>query len=250
MYQTERLEQILAILKQHGYVTVQYLTKELHYSKATINRDLNQLEQSNRVKRSYGGVELTTPQTVPVLFRYEKAKPVKKRLGKRAAEFVEDGETIFMDGSTTVQYMGEALLEKKDLHILTNNMALAIFLSDYGIDVTVLGGKILEPPYMLAGTDTVEATRRYKADKCFFSTSDISSEGELAYEGDIYFSMHKEMIRNSRRVFYLADRDKVDKGGGRVVLGDLGLVDYVISDYEFSDTVKNRYPEVTFVAPR
>lgn len=249
MYQKERLEKILALLEEHGYVSVHFLMKELHYSKATVNRDLNLLEQSNRVKRSYGGVELTTPKSVPVLFRYEKAKPIKKRLGKRAAEFVEDGDTIFMDGSTTVQYMGEALLEKQDLHILTNNMALAILLRDYGMDVTVLGGKILEPPYMLAGTDTVETARRYKADKCFFSTSDISSGGELAYEGDIYFSMHREMIRNSRQVFYLADRDKVDKGGGRVVLGELDLVDFVISDYKFSDAVKTRFPNVTFIAP-
>lgn len=247
MYQKERTEQILSLLRQHGYLTVKYLTRELHYSKATVQRDLKLLEQAGQIKRTWGGVEPATPRSVPVLFRYEKAKPTKKRLGKCAAELVEDGDVIFMDGSTTVQYMREYLIEKKDLHVLTNNMALAIFFEEYGIDVTVLGGKIMEPPYMLAGTDTVETASRYRADKCFFSTSDVSSDGEMAYEGDIYFSMHKTMMRNSGEVFYLVDKDKVDKGGGRVLLGDFSLVDTVITDHAFDEAVKARYPRVRFV---
>ncbi len=247
MYQKERCEQILRLLKQYGYVTVKHLTAELHYSKATINRDLNALEQGGRIRRTWGGVELATPHSVPVLFRYEKAKPVKKRLAKRATEFIEDGDVIFIDGSTSAQYLGEYLIEKKDLHVLTNNMALAMFLNEYGVDVTVLGGKIMESPYMLAGTDTVETVSRYRADKCFFSTSNVTSEGEMAYEGDIYFSMHRAMMRNSDRVFYLMDKDKVDKDGGRVVLGDFTPVDFVITNYVFDKKTKEKYPHTTFV---
>ena len=45
MYQKERLEQILSIVRQYGYVTVKFLVNELHYSNATVNRDLNVLAQ-------------------------------------------------------------------------------------------------------------------------------------------------------------------------------------------------------------
>lgn len=247
MYQKERMEKILALLKQYGYVTVKQLTEELFYSKATINRDLNLLEQAGELRRTWGGVELTTPRSVPVLFRYERAKPVKKRLAKRAAEIVENGDVIYIDGSTTAQYMGEYLLDKEELHVLTNNMALAMFLSEYGVDVTVLGGKIMESPYMLAGTDTVEAVHHYRADKCFFSTSNASSDGEMAYESDIYFSMHKAMMRNSDMVIYLVDNDKIDRPGGRVILGDLSLVDTIITNHTFSNTTKERYPNTDFI---
>ncbi|MBR5459745.1 MAG: DeoR family transcriptional regulator [Clostridia bacterium] len=37
MYQKERLDEILEILKASGYVTVKYLTERLHYSTATVN---------------------------------------------------------------------------------------------------------------------------------------------------------------------------------------------------------------------
>ena len=247
MYKKERLEKILGILEQNGYVTVRYLMEELHYSKATVNRDLNILEQMDKVKRTWGGVELCEQREIPVVFRYEHGKPNKKRIARRAAELVEDGDILFIDGSTTAQYMGEYLAEKKDIKVLTNNMALGIFLADRGVSVTVLGGRILEAPYMLAGNDTAEAAARYRADKCFFSTRDVSGEGEMAYADDIYYAMHRTMIRNSERVFYLVDSDKVDKKGGRVVLGDLSLVDCVISDYEFGSRTVERYPDVEFV---
>ena len=226
---------------------MKYLTEELHYSTATINRDLNLLEQMNEITRSYGGAELKKVQTVPVMFRYEQGKPSKKRIAKRAAEIVKDGDTIFMDASTTVQYMGEHILEKKNITVLTNNTALSAFLSEYGIDVIVLGGRVMEPPYMLAGMDTVETTLRYKADKCFFSTAFVTQEGEMAYTGDIFFNMHKAMMQNAQKSFYLVDHEKIDRKGAKVVLGDFSLVDCVISDYQFTAETRSRFPNTDFI---
>lgn len=247
MYQKERMENILALLRRYGYVTVKFLVEELHYSRATIHRDLNALEKMGKLRRTYGGVEATQERAIPVEFRYEKEKPKKKRIGRRAAQYVCDGDTIFIDGSTTAQYMSEYLLDKKDITVLTNNMALAMLLSENGIRATVLGGQILEPPYMLGGTDTVEAAARYRADKCFFSTREVSRGGEMAYTDDIYLLMHKTMMRNARQVFYLVDSDKVDRREGRVVLGDFSLVDCVISDYDFEEATKKAFPHVDFV---
>ena len=50
MYQSERLELILEILKKNGYTTVKFLTEQLHYSNATVNRDLALLEARKLVK--------------------------------------------------------------------------------------------------------------------------------------------------------------------------------------------------------
>ena len=105
----------------------------------------------------------------------------------------------------------------------------------------------MEEPYMLAGNDAVSTASRYLADKCFFSTSDVSRDGEMSYEGDIYPMLHKVMIRNSKKSFYLMNKEKVDRGGGRVKLGDFSLVDHVISDYEFDTDIRQKYPNVDFI---
>lgn len=247
MYHKERLDTILALVEERGYVTVKYLIENLHYSKATVNRDLNTLAQMGKLKRTWGGAEPVEVREIPVMWRYEYGKPIKKRIAKRACELVADGDTLFIDGSTTAQYMGEYLTEKKDLHVLTNNMALAAFLAERGVQVTVLGGRVLEAPYMLAGSDTVEAAAKYRADKCFFSTRDVSESGEMSYADDIYYSMHRTMMRNSEQVIYLVDSEKIGRRGGRVVLGDFSLVDTVISDHDFTKETKDSFPDVEFL---
>ena len=246
MFQKERTDKILSILKERGYVTVRALTEELRYSTATINRDLNLLTQRGEIRRSYGGVELAEPQELPVRYRYEQCKPIKKRIARRAAALVEDGDTLFMDGSTTVQYMEEYLAEKKNLTVLTNNTALSSHLAEMGIRVIVLGGEILEPPYMLGGNDTVATAARYKADKCFFSTAFVSREGEMSYTGDIYYAMHRTMMNHSNLVCYLVDGEKVDRPGARVILGDFSPVDRVVSDFCFPEETKERFPTTVF----
>ncbi|MBR5505249.1 MAG: DeoR family transcriptional regulator, partial [Clostridia bacterium] len=52
MYQKERFKKIMDILNKYSYVTVKYLTYELGYSTATLNRDLNVLEEKKLITRS------------------------------------------------------------------------------------------------------------------------------------------------------------------------------------------------------
>ena len=103
----ERYAEKLASQLAGHLPTVKYLTETLHYSTATINRDLNTMEKQNLVKRSYGGAELAEQKVIPLFFRYSKMRPVKNKIAKKAADFVKDGDTIFIDCSTTAQYMGE-----------------------------------------------------------------------------------------------------------------------------------------------
>lgn len=245
MYQKERLDNIMALLRRHGYVTVKFLSEELHYSTATVNRDLNLLEQMKKVKRTYGGVEPTEMQGVSLLFRYAKSKPAKKRIGKCAAQFVQKNDVIFVDGTTTTQYMAPYLADIEGITVITNNMALATFLSEHSVRVIVLGGEIAESPFMLDGADTVEAASRYRADKCFFTSTTLTAEGEIG-STDEYYTLHQTMIRNSDRVFFLLDHDKLGKKYHRC-LCDLSKIDCVISDHRFDESLKQQYPHVNFV---
>ena len=67
MSQKLRHDQIRDILEKRGYVTVRYLVDTLHYSSATINRDLNKMQTLGLVKRTYGGVEAAKKERLPVL---------------------------------------------------------------------------------------------------------------------------------------------------------------------------------------
>ena len=246
MYQKERLDEILEILHKYGYVTVKYLVGALHYSNATINRDLNVLEGQGEIRRTHGGVELAERTGVPLPFRYHKMKTEKLKIGKRASELVQDGDTLFIYGTTTTEAMAEYLIDKKGITVITNNIALVMRLSEYGIKAICLGGRMVEKPSMLGGEETVENAMKYTADKMFFATSYISTDGKIGTVGS--YLLLKAMAQNSDKVFYLADHDKLVRpiGVNRYVF-DFDEIDGVISDYEFDEETKKRYPNTQFI---
>lgn len=247
MYQKERTEQILQILKEEGYVTVKYLTEKLHYSNATINRDLNYLQKLNLVKRSYGGVEPIVQHAFKLPFRRHKERASKKKLSKIASELVKDGDVLFIDASTTCEYMFDYLLEKKDLTIITNNLALAIKFSENGVDVCCLGGNIVESPCMLDGIDTIENAKRHKVDKMFFSSGTFTKDGEICM-GNVFFELYKVMQANAKEVYFLVDKVKYGREFKPMyVVFDFSKVKGVITDYEFSKEVKEKFNETLFI---
>jgi DeoR/GlpR family transcriptional regulator of sugar metabolism len=243
--QRERADAILNILKEKGYVTVKYLIEQLHYSNATINRDLNRLAEQKLIKRYYGGVEILKKTSLSLDFRYHKMHAVKNLVAKKAAEFVCDGMTIFIDGSTTAQYMAEYLLEKSDITVITNNMNLVSFLSEHNVNAVCLGGKVVENPYMLYSSETTENIKSYNADMMFFSTSSFSEDGKIL-NGELYYTMHKAMAQNSKKVVFLADSGKLNVNVSRTVF-DFSEIDYIITDCDFSSEVVERCKGTTFI---
>ncbi|MBQ8323102.1 MAG: DeoR/GlpR transcriptional regulator [Clostridia bacterium] len=247
MYQKERLDNILDIVKQYGYVTVKYLVGALHYSNATINRDLNVLESQKLVHRTYGGVEIVKKEDVPLPFRYHKMRSEKLKIGKKASEFVRDGDVIFIDASTTTECMAEFLTEKKDITVITNNVAIVTHLSQYGINVICLGGKVVEPPCMLCGTETIENAMKYYVDKMFFASGYVSADGRIA-EGGLYYLLHTVIAKNAKEIYHLADHEKFHREvGDRKYLLDFSQLKGIISDYEFSEEIKAAYPDTEFI---
>lgn len=248
MYQKERLEMIMQILSKNGYVTVKYLTDQMHYSIATINRDLNILESQGLVIRSYGGVEAKNATSIPFVFRQHKMKKIKNKISTAVDAYVNDGDTLFIDGSTTTYFMAEGLALKKDLTVITNNMLLASHLCEYGVNVFCLGGKVVEVPGILYSEATVEAASHYRADKAFFSAGYFNENGEILSDSSLYSSLLKTILKNSKESFFLADSKKFDKDKkAHYCLGDFSMVNYVISDYEFSDKIKESFPDTSFI---
>ena len=241
----KRIDRVLEIIKQQGYVTVKYLCDELHYSTATINRDLNDLQRQKLIVRRYGGAEYVVRKGTPLVFRYHKMRPVKRLISQKAAEMIKDGMRIFIDGSTTAHYIGECLKDMQNLTVITNNMNLVAHLGEQGIRCICLGGELVEPPYITGGLDSAMQAETYTADLCFFSTGGMSSNGEI-YDSDGYLSVHRAMLARSERCVLLIDHEKIDNWRVRV-LGDLSLVDTVITDYEFSQSVRDKFPQTEFV---
>ncbi len=246
MFQEERLNRILAILQTTQYATVQYLVDEICYSPASIRRDLTLLEKRGLVKRSYGGVTLNADNDTPFVFRQHSMRVEKNRIAKRAAELVQSGDTVFLDGSSTAQYMATYLLDKKDISVITNNLMLASFLAENGVDVYCAGGKITELPGTTSGTVTAKVFSAFHADILFFATDAIDEKGQIWVKPEGYFIHNTAMLEHSTKHVYLCSSNKIGKHA-KILQCDLSHIDYFISDKRLPAALRKKFPKTKFI---
>ena len=129
--------------------------------------------------------------------------------------------------------------------VITNNMNLVSFLSEHNVNAVCLGGKVVENPYMLYSSETIENIKSYNADMMFFSTSSFSEDGKILND-ELYYTMHKTMAQNSKKVVFLADSGKLNLNVSRTVF-DFSEIDCVITDCDFASEVMDRCKDTTFI---
>lgn len=107
MYGIERQEKILSLLSENVSISVAKLSKLLYVSQPTVRRDLNELERQKKVIRTHGGVVIRNApdNEIPLLWREEQNNASKKKIAEKAAEYIHNGDIIFMDASSTVSYI-------------------------------------------------------------------------------------------------------------------------------------------------
>ncbi|MBV4425736.1 DeoR family transcriptional regulator [Clostridium tyrobutyricum] len=74
-------------------------------SQNTIRRDIHELVKSGTIKKVYGGVSDNLNLLVPFNERKITSRTTKTLIAKTASEFINDGDIIFIDSSTTTVNM-------------------------------------------------------------------------------------------------------------------------------------------------
>ena len=243
--QQNRLDTIMKIIESQKFVTVKYLCDKLHYSTATINRDLNELKKQGLIIRSYGGAEFKKSRYTPLVFRSEENKQIKKVLSKRVLPLISEGQTIFIDASTTLQYLAQYITSIKNLNVVTNNLNIAPFLSENKLQVFCLGGEITESPYAINGFIATQNVKYFNIDAMFFSSFSVTRDGYILGSKN-QILLYKALINKAKKVVYVVDKSKIDLKGPFVAC-DFSSIDIVVSDYHFSDEVKKSYPNTQFI---
>src|SRR6266576_6989152 len=92
---------ILETLKTHGQVNVNELSEALGVTGVTIRNDLAQLEKKRVLIRARGGAikleQNFTEEDHPLSDKQKKHLFEKKEIGTRAAELIDENDTIMID---------------------------------------------------------------------------------------------------------------------------------------------------------
>ena len=246
MFQQERMDEIMKILQVNNYVTVEYLANELGYSPSSIRRDLTLLEKNAKVKRSYGGVEITrSGRTTPFRFRQHQLNKEKSEISKEAIRLINDGDTIFLDHSSTVQHMANFLLKKKDLRVITSNLTLAMYLNERGVKVYTVCGRIVESPGVVVSFNLDKSLQMFNVDAAFFSVRGLSHNGYCVHNYELTALTVKHICENSNKRVLLCTGDKLNANEPFKSVS-LDEVDYCITDKPVDERIRNKFKNTKF----
>jgi len=212
MIKNQRLEEILSILRRQPYITVAELSERLYASPATIRRDIAQLEKSQLIVKSYGGVSLAGGHNrfVELEQRAMTHRAEKDSIGRKAAALVHSGDALFLDASSTVLSM-LPFLQQKNLTVITNSLRVADVMGRQGARVFCTGGQLQENSMSFGGSLAERTIRAFHADRMFFSAAGVSVGGMISdfYEDDI--AVRQAMIACSSEQYFLCDASKFGK---------------------------------------
>lgn len=210
----EREQNIVDYLRQNKTATVHELSTTFDVHDATIRRDLKNLEKYNQIKRTHGGVVLQHDEVTDELNFHERASThftEKKSIGKKAATFVKEGDTIIIDsGSTTLQF-AKHLINKKNLTIITNDIHIASILNSSLNKIIVTGGILYKDNYILNGQITDRTLADLNPTKLFLGTPALHFEKGITHYSEELSPAKRIMVKQSKEIFLLADSSKFDK---------------------------------------
>ncbi|MDR1703349.1 MAG: DeoR/GlpR family DNA-binding transcription regulator [Clostridiales bacterium] len=213
MADSKRKEQILDFMRDKTFVTVDQLRDYLFVSGATVRRDLEELQNSRQIRRTRGGAVLVEgiANDAPLAIRESRNETQKMIIAGQACRLIKNGMTLFLDSSSTVFILARSLDQFTNLHVITNSLKTALFLSDRkDIQVMCTGGTLRPGSKSLVGQAAVEYVSRFNADAAFMSARGFSAENGASEASEDECGVKRAFIKNSRQRYLLCDASKMN----------------------------------------
>lgn len=236
-----RHTQILALLEENGAVSVRRLTSLLYVSEATVRRDLAELEKKGALKRTFGGAisTLDTSRQVPLFIRESMNSSAKSEICRQAAALVKEGDTVFIDGSSTAQYLVKYISHLKNITVVTYSIKTAELMCESHVKTYCTGGLLIENSLVCTGEQALGFARRVNPDICFISCKGVDETGKFSDTSEEETLIRRAFMENSRTRVMLMTREKF---GTRYfhTLCHADEVDYIFSDGDIPPALKTR----------
>jgi len=212
MLPLERQNKILEILEKKQAVTVEELCAVLYSSGATIRRDLQALESSGMIRRTHGGaVHIDSgAQDFPMTLRENENLNAKELLVQKALPLIHDGQTLFMDPSSTVCRLARRLTGFQRLRVITNGLKTASILAEIdGVEVYGTGGRLRDNAMSFTGNQAMQFVQQFNADYAFISCRGIDPDVGITDSDESEAALKRIYIQNAKRVVLLCDNSKL-----------------------------------------
>ena len=236
-----------------GSVTVDQLVSVLGVSRMTVHRDLDMLEAEGVLRKVRGGATALRSSLFESDFPYRLTASVaaKEAIGRAAARFVEGGQAVVCDESTTTMAALRAIDASEAITVITNCFPTMQYVNESTKHRLIsLGGDYVTSYQAFLGIICEQAITNVYADVLLASCSAVRG-GSTYHQDQQIVAVKRAMIRSAPTRLLLLDSSKVDVGA-LYHLGEIRDFTHLITDdgtpEEFLDQVREGGLEVV-VAP-
>ncbi len=211
---SDREEKILNILYEKDAVRSSELAKILYVSVSTLRRDLEKLQEKGLIVREHGICKLGNKlksEKVSYSLRERQYDDAKNHIAREAAERVNDGDNIMLDGSSSAYHVVHHLGKFRNLLVITNNAKASVALKELNIDNISTGGRMGHKTISFVGQEAINSVQNYNADILFFSCAGITEDGYLTDVDKDEVDVRKEMMKHCDKKIALVDSSKFGK---------------------------------------
>ncbi len=227
----QRQSEILRVVQMHGTCRIGDLAVEFDVSGETIRRNIKPLVERGLVRRVHGGI--TLPEQLhepPFSLRMQKNQEAKRRIAARAAELIQDGDSLLMDTGSTTAYIALALCNHSNLLVVTNSIEIARTLATRnGNRVHMAGGEVRADDCAAFGQDAIHFVSRFEVRYAILSIGAININCSFMDFHLCEGEFSRAMINQAEQTMVVADYSKFGQDAA-VKVCDAGTVDLLITD--------------------
>ena len=208
--QIARRQLIAEAVMAEGTMRIEDLTDRFGISLMTAHRDLDELESRGLLRKTRGVVSAAPTSLIESsdVYRSTRQSAEKRAIAAAAAAFIEPGQAVFFDDSTSVLQMVPHLSARVPLTAITNSLTLMNELREIkDVKMFGLGGQYQHWCNAFVGPVTTAEIRRLRADQVFLSVSAIT-DGILFHQSPDMVETKRAMFECAKRRILLADHTK------------------------------------------
>jgi DeoR/GlpR family transcriptional regulator of sugar metabolism len=229
--QARRQRLISELVMAEGAVRIEQLAERFGISLMTVHRDLNDLESHGLLRKSRGVATAMSSSLVESseVYRTSQQSDEKLELAAAAMAYIEPGQAVILDDSTTVHELAKIISLSTPLTVITNALTLMTELrGTRGIALVALGGNYYNWCNAFMGRMTNDAIHKLRADVVVMSTSAVTDDVTFHQTLEVV-DTKRAMLDSAAKRILLVDHTKFEKRALHA-LAPLADYDVVILD--------------------
>ena len=210
----ERKRYILDELQRNGSVVITDLAERIQVSSMTIRRDLNAMAEDGMVTLEHGGAVLNSGSLFEcsISFKNEINVSEKQRIAAKCMEYINEGDSVFLDAGTTPNELAALLRGKRNISVLTHSLLVANTTATMrNIKLIMCPGEFRENSMAFLGPLTDDFIQHFQIDTLFLSLEGIDLNDGLSVVDVQDGHTKKVLVEKAKRVICIADHSKFNK---------------------------------------